>query len=358
MPRLRRRRSARPLRIPPALARAPRTGARAPATVLRALPPRTRLVLVAMTVVVAVLAGVYVFWLRDSSLVRVERVHVSGASGENAAAIEHRLTAAARGMTTLDVDVDALRNAVAAYPSVRSVQADASFPHTLNIVVSERVPVGLLTAGRRAVPVAADGTMLPGSRTKALAAVPVPALPSGPRLTNPPALRAVRVLAAAPPALRARVDEMANGKGGLRATLRGGGTVVFGATNLLTAKWMAAAAVLRDPGARGAKYLDVRIPRRPVAGGLPPQVDPNTGETIDPTTGQPVGSGDSTTDPLAANTGTGDGTASAADGTTSTTGGTTDPNASDSGASAAGGTGSGTADGTDATDHTGGPILP
>jgi cell division protein FtsQ len=260
--------------------------------------------MVGMTVFVAVLAGLYVFWLRDSSLVRVEHVHVGGVSGGNAAAIERRLTAAARGMTTLDVDADALRNAVAAYPSVRAVTADASFPHTLKIVVSERVPVGALTAGRRSVPVAADGTLLPQDRSRKLPTVPVAAVPTGPRLTDPAALRALRVLAAAPPPLRARVDELGNGKGGLRATLRGGGTVVFGATNLLPAKWMAAAAVLRDPSARGAKYLDVRIPRRPVAGGLPPQVDPNTGETIDPTTGQPAGSGDSTTDPLAADAGT------------------------------------------------------
>jgi cell division protein FtsQ len=324
--------------VPPPLARAPRAAARSPGAVLHMLPPRARLVMVGMTVVVAVLAGLYVFWLRDSSLVRVEHVHVGGVAGGNAAAIERRLTAAARGMTTLDVDADALRNAIAAYPSVRGVTADASFPHTLKIVVSERQPVGALTAGHRSVPVAADGTLLPQGRSRSLPAVPVAAVPTGPRLTDPAALRALRVLAAAPPRLRARVDELGNGKGGLRATLRGGGTVVFGATNLLPAKWMAAAAVLRDPSAHGAKYLDVRIPRRPVAGGLPPQVDPNTGETIDPTTGQPAGSQGSTTDPLATNNGaTAD--PSAAGGTgTSTDGGGTDTTAG----SAASGADSGT----------------
>ncbi|HEX3318646.1 MAG TPA: FtsQ-type POTRA domain-containing protein [Solirubrobacteraceae bacterium] len=349
----------------PALARAPRAAVRAPAVALHVLPPRARLVIVGMTVVVAVLAGVYVFWLRDSSVVEVEHVHISGVSGANAAAIERRLAAAARDMTTLDVDADALRSAVAVYPSIRAVEADASFPHTLKIVVSERVPVGALTAGRRSVPVAADGTLLPGLRANTLAAVPVPALPSGPRLTNPAALRAVRVLAAAPPALRARVDELASGKGGLRATLRGGGTVVFGWTNLLAEKWMAAAVVLRDPTARGAKYLDVRIPRRPVAGGLPPQVDPNTGETIDPTTGQPVGSGDSTTDPLAAENANANGDANAndngngnANANGNDNGNATDPNASATTGSGADGTGDGTTAGTGATSGTDGPIAP
>jgi hypothetical protein len=123
------------------------------------------------------------------------------------------------------------------------------------------------------------------------------------------------------------VDELDKGKGGLRAILRGGGTLVFGGTDLLQAKWMAASIVLRDPTAKGARYLDVRIPRRPVAGGLPPKIDPNTGERIDPTTGQPVdGGADSTTDPLSA--GSPDPNA---DGSTATTGdpspGTSDPSA-------------------------------
>jgi hypothetical protein len=233
-------------------------------------------------------------------------------------------------MTTLHVDGDALVQAVAAYPAIRGVSADADFPHTLRITVSERVPVGALTAGRRSIAVASDGTLLPGDRTRTLPDIPMNALPTGARLTNPRTLRALAILSAAPAALRARVDELAKGKGGLRATLRGGGTVVFGGDTLLAAKWMAAASVLRDPSARGARYLDVRIPRRPVAGGLPPTIDPNTGERIDPTTGQPAGDGtDSTTDPLSA-----DSTDPTADGT--------DPSAS----GAAGGTTDGTTDGT------------
>jgi len=189
------------------------------------------------------------------------------------------------------------------------------------------VPVAALTSGRRSIAVASDGTLLPGDRTRSLPAVPMHALPIGTKLTNPGTLRAIAVLAAAPAALRARVDELDKGKGGLRAILRGGGTLVFGGTDLLQAKWMAASIVLRDPTAKGARYLDVRIPRRPVAGGLPPEIDPTTGERIDPTTGQPFdGGSDSTTDPLSADT-----TGPNADGSTDTTGdppaGTSDPSA-------------------------------
>ncbi|MFL5876317.1 MAG: cell division protein FtsQ/DivIB [Solirubrobacteraceae bacterium] len=301
--------------------RRPRAGAalRLPKVWLGALPPRARLAAVAMSVTLAVIGGLYFFWLRDSSLVAVKHVSVSGVSGDNAHRIAARLEAAARGMTTLNVDEDALREAVAAFPEVRGVTADADLPHGLRIVVAERVPVGVLTSGREHVAVASDGTVLPKAGTGSAPVIPVNTLPTGSRLTDPATLRAIAILAAAPARLRGRIDELAKGKGGLRATLRGGGTIVIGAPTALAAKWLAAAAVLRNPGAKGAKYLDVRVPRRPVAGGLPPRIDPATGERIDPTSGEPVGE---STDPLAE--------------------GSTDPTAGDG------------TDGTDATDNTSG----
>jgi cell division protein FtsQ len=322
------------------------TAAHAPAVALHVLPPRARLAAVGMAVTLAVLGGLYFFWLRDSSLVRVEHVRVTGVTGANAQRIAARLTAAARGMTTLNVDDDALREAVAAFPAVQSVHTDAGFPHSLKIIVSERVPVAALTAGGRSIAVASDGTVLPGPGTRSLPAIPMRELPTGAHLTNLGTLRALAVLTAAPPQLRARVQELEKGKGGLRAVLRGGGTLVFGGPNLLAAKWLAAAAVLGDPSARGARYVDVRIPRRPVAGGLPPVIDPNTGERIDPTTGQPVGDGaDATTDPLAV-----DNTGSSADGTASTADGTTG-----AGGDATNATGDSTDTTGDSTDGTGDP---
>ena len=320
LPRRRRRRRRAPiLHVPDGVARFTQDAVRAPAAALHALPPRARLATVGMVLTLGLLAGLYFFWLRDSSLVSVEHVRVDGVSGGNAGRIEARLTAAARDMTTLHVDDDALREAVAAYPTVRGIEANADFPHTLHIIVAQRVPVAALTSGRRSIAVASDGTLLPGDRTRSLPAVPMHALPIGTKLTNPGTLRAIAVLAAAPAALRARVDELDKGKGGLRAILRGGGTLVFGGTDLLQAKWMAASIVLRDPTAKGARYLDVRIPRRPVAGGLPPEIDPTTGQPFD-------GGSDSTTDPLSA-----DSTDPNADGSTDTTGdppaGTSDPSA-------------------------------
>ena len=267
----------------------------------------------------AILLGLGFLWLRDSSLVAVKHVSVGGVSGDDAHRIAARLEAAARGMTTLNVDEDALREAVAAFPEVRGVSADVDFPNGLRIVVAERVPIGALTSGREHVAVDSDGTVLPKAGTGSVPVIPVHTLPTGSRLKDPAALRAIAVLAAAPAHLRSRIDELSKGKGGLRATLRGGGTVVIGAPTALAAKWLAAAAVLSNPSAKGAKYLDVRIPRRPVAGGLPPRIDPATGERIDPTTGEPVGE---STDPLAEDPTdtTGDGTTDGTDATVDTTG--------------------------------------
>jgi cell division protein FtsQ len=68
-------------------------------------------------------------------------------------------------------------------------------------------------------------------------------------------------------------------EGGLTVALRAGPELRFGAVDRLKAKWAAAAAVLADTGSVGARYLDLRYPERPAAGGLEDpatQRDPRT----------------------------------------------------------------------------------
>ncbi|HEV2769641.1 MAG TPA: hypothetical protein VGV40_05590, partial [Solirubrobacteraceae bacterium] len=55
---------------------------------------------------------------------------------------------------------------------------------------------------------------------------------------------------------------------GWAVALRDGPVVHLGSAENLAAKWVSAAAVLGDPSSRGAAYVDVRMPERPVAGGL------------------------------------------------------------------------------------------
>jgi len=83
-------------------------------------------------------------------------------------------------------------------------------------------------------------------------------------------LRVVAVLAGAPEALRPKLGKGTQEAGrGLVVQLRDGPDLIFGNTSDLAAKWIAAARVLADSASRGASYVDLRLPDRPVAGGLP-----------------------------------------------------------------------------------------
>jgi cell division protein FtsQ len=92
----------------------------------------------------------------------------------------------------------------------------------------------------------------------------------GDRLSGAAALAAVRVAGTAPAPLRRRIARVQARKGdGLVAELRDGPELIFGDVSRLRAKWVAAARVLADPHAAGATYIDLRLPGRPAAGGLP-----------------------------------------------------------------------------------------
>ena len=209
-------------------------------------------------------------WLRDSPLVSVEHVTIAGARGPDAGRVRAALTDAARDMTTLHVRRDLLLGAVRSYPTVRDVRVDRDLPHGLRITVVGRPAVAALTVGAQKLAVAADGTLLRGSPVPGdVPLVKVALPPAGARLRDPRAELTLATVAAAPSAMRAHVARAYLGRQGLEAELRNGPSVILGDGRRLRAKWVAAARVLGDPGARGAKYVDVRVPERAVAGGLP-----------------------------------------------------------------------------------------
>jgi cell division protein FtsQ len=233
--------------------------------------------------VLALLGGGWL-WLRDSGLVAVDDVSVTGLSGTQAPRVRAALEGAARDMTTLHVRTDQLRTAVEPYPSIMAVDAHADFPHGLRIVVHEHVAVAALASGSDRVPVAADGTLLRGSSTGGLPVVAVAAPPAGDVLSDKRTLRVVTLLAAAPPELRAKVSRVYAGPRGLTAPLAAGPVLYFGGADRLRAKWTAAAQVLADRGSAGATYIDLRLPERPAAGGLE---DPTAAKSEQPTQGGP-----------------------------------------------------------------------
>jgi cell division protein FtsQ len=236
----------------------------------RTLPRLRPRILIGMIVVLALLGGAWV-WFRDSSLVAVQRVTVTGASGPDAASIRQALISAAENMTTLDVSTGQLNTAVAPYPDVKRLRVSTQFPHAMRIRVIEQIPVAVVSVAGRSIEVAGDGTLLHSlAGASSLPAIPVEVPPGGTRLTGA-ALAAVRVLGAAPYQLLPHISQVTTiARHGLTAQLRNGPSIYFGDAQQLSAKWTAAAAVLAASDSAGAVYIDVSDPERPAAGASEP----------------------------------------------------------------------------------------
>jgi cell division protein FtsQ len=235
-------------------------------TARRRIPRLRPAVVIGLVVVVALLGGGWL-WLRGSSLVAVQRVTVTGASGPDATKIRGALIAAARNMTTLEVSTSQLYTAVAPYPDVKHLDVSTSFPHAMRIRVIEQIPVAVVMAGGRQTEVASDGTLLHAdSALGSLPTIPLGVAPGGARLTGW-ARTAVSLLAVAPYQLIPHIQQVVeNPNHGLTAELRNGPSIYFGSAQQLSAKWTAAAAVLAASTSAGASYVDVSDPARPAAG--------------------------------------------------------------------------------------------
>jgi cell division protein FtsQ len=225
------------------------------------------LALLATFAVGILLAGAWT-WFRDSPLVSVEHVTVSGQSGADAGQISAALESAARTMSTLDVQLGRLHRAVAPYPVVKDIRVTTQFPHGMQIEVIEHAAVGAIDAGGQKVAVAPDGTLMRDvAVSPSLPTIPVSLTPVGARVTAGPAAAAVKLLAAAPAELLPKISQVTTvAPHGLVAQIRNGPSVYFGDATQLAQKWVAASAVLGDPGSAGAEYIDVTDPERPAAG--------------------------------------------------------------------------------------------
>jgi cell division protein FtsQ len=257
---------------------------------------RARVKLLAALVGLALLLGGWL-WFRDSPLVAVKQVRISGVQGPDAASIEAALTRAARRMTTLDVRPAALRAAVARFRVVGALRVTTSFPHGLHIQVLERLPVAALSVNGQRTAVAADGAVLgPAWLSGALpsvAATPSPGTTQS--VKGSELLAGLTVLGAAPRQLLKLIERVYFGPRGLTIAMRNGLLAYFGDSTRPHAKWLALTDVLAARSAAGASYVDVRLPERPAAGfpgGSPPEARSDSGE--------PAGSPAASTSELAA----------------------------------------------------------
>lgn len=226
---------------------------------------RRRAILAAAVALIVVLG--YMLWLRDSSWFAIEEVEVDGLTA-NQQEISASLAEAAKDMTTLHIRDDELRDAVAGYPTVASIKADATLFHKLRIEVTERLPVAVAQVDGRQVAVSEDGFVLLGVDfdSKELPGIE-PGKPEGPVLPEEGAAQAA-IVGGVPDELRERVKEAAwdEERGGVVVDLDGAPELRFGNGEEVEEKWEAVAAVLTDPDLGSPFYVDVSVPARPVAG--------------------------------------------------------------------------------------------
>lgn len=228
--------------------------------------PHLRLLLTGAAV--ALLLALSWLAVRDSKLVAVREVEVTGASGPQAEAVRAALGRAGREMTTLHVREEVLEAAAAPYAVVKAVTAEADLPQALRVHVTQHVPVANLVSSQGSVPVAADGTILRGLTAAAVPDLKLRLPPAGERLTDRRTLTAVALVARAPAPLRRRVTTAFRGPRGLTVHLAAGPSVHFGTGRRMAAKWASLAAVLASQESRGATSIDVRVPEHPAAAGL------------------------------------------------------------------------------------------
>jgi cell division protein FtsQ len=231
-----------------------------------------------------VLLPVYWFWFRDSSLVAVERLRVTGVSGADAVPIRSALGAAASEMTTLHVRRDELARAVSRFPIVKTIRVDANFPNGLTIRIVQRKPVATISAGGEHIAVAGDGTLLRGVPGVGLPSLRLDRPPSGQRLSGGD-LQAALVLGATPAPLRSLVRGASVEEGEVRVELRNGPELRFGDGSDAKRKWAAAARLLADSRVGSSGYVDVSAPERAAVGGSVQEVSPSTTPSATPTGG-------------------------------------------------------------------------
>jgi cell division protein FtsQ len=225
------------------------------------------------------------FVARDTGVFAVRSVQVEGAPPAVARQVRHAIREEV-GVSLLKLDRDAVRRHVEAVPSVARVTLDRAFPHTLRVVVVPERPVAVARQGADAWLLSARGRVMAHLARRAQPSLPRLWIAKGPLFQvggmAPPAL--AEPLAAITPLagmrFPARITSVRAGNDELTLMLRSGLELRLGDATSVRLKLAVAAKVLRLV-ASDARYLDVSVPERPVAGSA--VATPGTGS--DPASG-------------------------------------------------------------------------
>jgi len=248
---------------------------------LQVLPARVRLVLGIVVGTVALSLGYAL--LRSSPVFSIDRVTVIGATGSARDAIRAKAADAAGSGSLLAVDPQAVADAVAGMPLVRSVHVDRAFPHELRITVVAEHPAAIIQTGTSRYLIARSGRVM-GEAAKSsklpLLTASAAAVPAAGDALPPSTLDQVHLAAALLDHRALHATLIADGGAGLTARLAGGTQLRLGDGSDLDGKLAVAATLLakRPIGTDGQpmplKYLDVSVPDHPVV--RTNELDPST----------------------------------------------------------------------------------
>jgi cell division protein FtsQ len=232
---------------------------------------RRRRVLLLVVATVGLSVGLY--QLARSPLFGLTAVRVEGADAQ----VQTAVVAAAGlrpGQPYLAIDPGEVRRRVEALPRVATARVARSYPSSLRIVVSERLPTAVVPAAGAYWLVAADGMVVGRATVRPrdlpyVAGVPLPpAVRPGVRLPpDNPLANALAALGHMDPGLAGQVVGVtARSIDGLELGLRGGARVLYGLAERQAAKDAAVMLIQRKLHAEGKQVvrIDVRSPSTPI----------------------------------------------------------------------------------------------
>lgn len=200
------------------------------------------------------LAALVLWLVYSSALFGIREIRVTG--GELLTAEQIRAAAdVPEGISLARVDVDAVRERVAALPPVARVTVTRDWPHTLHVQVVERRPAAVVPQNGQFAVVDATGVVF---RTVAKRPADVPVLRVATPGPDDLATRSgLEVLASLTTELRGQLVEIeVAGPARITVKLRGGRSVVWGDSSDNEIKARVATALLPQPG----KTIDVSAP--------------------------------------------------------------------------------------------------
>ena len=230
-------------------------------------------------VVIAAVAGLAV-WLVNSPLLSIDSVTVTGAERTDPAAVARTLDIGP-GTPTMSVNAGAVEAALLDDPWISEVEVIVSWPGTMEIHVTERVPVTAIIIDGTAFHSAADGVLVEHTSDGAIPPTIVTDRSTsarvGDRISDSATLGAIEFVSALSPAMRRSTEIFVNGA--VVGAQVDGMIVLLGRPTEMAAKAAAVEAVIGTGIERGSR-IDVTAPSRPAVASSQSQLEGET-ETLE-----------------------------------------------------------------------------